>query len=193
MGSREYGYCGGKDVQPFHKDDSLDMIKSRLSCEYLSLICTYLDYEAHEPKPGNDRSGIDVTISPVANDPRWEIKPTLYFQLKATSVPTISNGTLKLRIDAKTYRKLRGQNMDGRTFVGVLCLPQETSQWVSVTAKELIMKEVMYWYQIKKGPELEDGKEDITLNIPLTNILDGRALNKMMEMTAMKMEMGDEI
>lgn len=72
-----YGTCGMHQGNVSAKSNSLN-IKSRLGVSYVEVLCSYLDLDCSEPKPGNDVSGWDVRIEPVRTKDEWTMKPRLF-------------------------------------------------------------------------------------------------------------------
>lgn len=188
-----YGTCGMLPPDTSSGDGKLSIIKSRLCLSYIDTLCSYLELDWHEPKSGNDVSGWDVAIEPVRNRDEWETKPELYIQLKAEVCPPVHNGCISYELDRRTYDRLRISTVRDRSLLALLYLDDDPSLWVDTNGDSLVMRRVMYWCKIDAGRELPDGQENVTLHLPLTNVLDKSSLHKMMDVLSRGEVFGNEL
>lgn len=177
----EYGTCGMLSRNIPGSDHDFDIIKSRLCVCYIETLCSYLDLDCSEPKQGNDVSGWDVRIEPVNVKDEWERKPTLYIQLKGTTNPAVHDKHISFSLDRRTYDQLRKASVRDRTLLAVMCFEDDTSKWVNTNSECLMMRRVMYWCKPEAYREIPEGQENVTLHLPLTNVLNKESLHKMMD------------
>ena len=147
-------------------------------------MCSYLGYQVLEPKPDND-NGIDLEISPVRIDSEWKCMPRIDVQLKATSTSKKTDKYLKFRIDLKTYKKLQAKCVQDRSFIFILELSNNTSEWVSYNGSGLMLSKTMYWYNPSRGVMPKSNRNSITLSIPLKNVLNTSSLHEILHKISM--------
>ena len=79
----------------------------------------------------------------------------------------------------KNYNDLRIFTQTPRLLV-VLELPQDESQWMSVTAEELVLRRRAYWLSLR-GRDEAPGQQSVTVQIPEHNVFDVEALRTLIE------------
>lgn len=99
-------------------------------------------------------------------------------QLKATSVPVISEGILKFVLPLKNYNDLRARSTSQR-FLIVFVLPPNEADWLSLTTDQLILKKCSYWFSLKGMGETTN-EDSVTINIPEANIFDNNKLKQIL-------------
>ena len=58
-------------------------------------------------------------------------------------------------------------------------MPRDEAEWLEITAEKLILRRCCYWISITGLPET-DNATSVTVSIPRTNVLDVRALKRLM-------------
>lgn len=157
-------------------DDSLlstsDM-EEELSLAYVSAIAAMAGYTT--AAPNKDRNGIDIEINAGG-----DMFPALNLQLKATiNLGNPICGTYRYALKVKNYQKLIAPAQTPRLLV-VLALPQDQMQWLSVSAKELVLRRCAYWLNLRGDPETAN-KCSITVSIPEDHIFDVETLRELMD------------
>ena len=79
----------------------------------------------------------------------------------------------------KNYNDLRIFTQTPRLLV-VLELPQDESQWMTVTAEELVLRRRAYWLSLQGHDEVA-GQQSVTVRIPEHNVFDVKALQTLIE------------
>ena len=114
----------------------------------------------------------------MAGGPR---RPALDLQLKArTDLAEPQAGFRRIRLSIKNYNDLRVETQTPPLLV-VLELPQDESQWMTVTAEELVLRRRAYWLSLQRGDDEAVGQQTVTVRIPEHNVFDVEALRTLME------------
>ena len=148
--------------------------KEGLSLVYAKAVATRAGFLTSVPEP--DRDSVDLRIQ--AGGPR---RPALDLQLKATvDFGEPQAGVLPFRLPIKNYNDLRVLTQTPRLLV-VLELPKDESQWMTVTAEELILRRRAYWLSLQRGHDEVVEQQTVTVHIPEHNVFDVEALRTLME------------
>lgn len=109
----------------------------------------------------------------------------LDFQLKASKNWTIDGDFISYALEAKTYNDLVTRHAESKQnfyalpkILILLCLPDESCDWMSVDHTCLTLRDCCYWYAIESGEETEN-TSSITIKIPRENILNPEKLNEL--------------
>ena len=122
-----------------------------------------------------DRDGVDVQVRAGG-----AMRPSLDIQLKATiQMREGEEGEFRYPLRRRNYDLLREQTVVPRILV-VLDLPGDESQWVSISAEELVIRRCAYWANIKGFPETAN-LETVTVSIQKTNRFDTNGLRELMD------------
>ena len=122
-----------------------------------------------------DRDGVDVQVRAGG-----AMRPSLDVQLKATiQLSEDREGEFRYPLRRRNYDLLRTQTLVPRILV-VLDLPGDESQWVSISAEELVMRRCAYWASIKGFPETTN-QETVTVSIKKRNRFDTENLRELMD------------
>lgn len=142
--------------------------KEQLSVSYLHAVCAYAG--AKRETDGVDSDGIDGTISKQLNISGVSYRARIEYQLKSTSMQLDTrDNTLFYDLKVKNYNDLVVQSTCP-SYLFLLILPQEETEWLHVETEQLILKRCMYWYSLNGFTE-SSNHETVTLHIPLTNIV----------------------
>ena len=120
----------------------------------------------------NDVDGVDATVRDGGITTDW--------QLKGTSSPLFSadGQTLYFDLDVRTYNLFIGdRNSSG--YLGVVVIPKNESDWVSVTHRELRLRHRGYWQKIT-GLPATDTTTTVRIHLPVTQQLDIPSLREIM-------------
>ena len=148
--------------------------KAGLSLVYVKALATRAGFLTSVPEP--DRDSVDVRIQ--AGGLR---RPALDLQLKATAdLGEAPAGFLSFRLPIRNYSDLRVETQTPRLLV-VLELPKDQSQWMTVTAEELVLRRRAYWLSLQQGFEEVVGQQTATVHVPKDNVFDVEALRTLME------------
>ena len=122
-----------------------------------------------------DRDGVDVQVRAGG-----AMRPSLDVQLKATiQLREGREGEFRYPLRRRNYDLLRTQTLVPRILV-VLDLSGDESQWVSISAEELVMRRCAYWASIKGFPETTN-QETVTVAIKKRNRFDTENLRELMD------------
>jgi len=147
--------------------------KERLSEIYVKALAVEAGYLTSVPKP--DRDSVDLRI--LAGGPQ---RPALDLQLKATS-KLLHNGDneFRFRLPIKNYRELGISTQTPRLLV-VLDLPENESEWMTITLEALVLRRCAYWIKLNDTSEDKLDQHTVTIDIPKKNVLDVNTLKDLM-------------
>jgi len=92
-------------------------------------------------------------------------------QLKCTSSPTYSSGTLHFPLKRKTYERLRNPNAVHDQYLVVYVVPKPRKNWILPDKGFSRFHEVAYYLNLRGLPALTKKKSSQTVAIPLANRL----------------------
>ena len=148
--------------------------KEGLSLVYVKALAMRAGYSTSTPTP--DRDSVDLRIHAGGVS-----RPALDLQLKATAhLGESRDGFLPFRLGIKNYDDLRGPTQTPRVLV-VFELPQDESQWMTVTAEQLVLRRCAYWLSLQQGHADVTGQETVTVHIPDRNLFDVQTLRTLMD------------
>jgi hypothetical protein len=145
-----------------------------LSRAYAGVIAASAGYTTHPP-PDFDRDSIDLTFGAGGR-----MRPRIDAQLKATINLRRRGPHYTFKLSKKNYDDLRGPTMIPRIII-VLALPRKEVYWVNISVQRLIMRRSAFWASLRGKPELADGQQSITIQIPEANRFDIDGLKQLME------------
>ncbi len=123
-----------------------------------------------------DRSGVDLRIHAGGF-----LNPEIALQLKATvrlGAPG-QDGCYRYPAPIGNYRRLIAPSQVPRYLV-VLELPNDESEWLTVSAEELVIRRCAYWVSLLDMPE-SDNRHSVTVSLPAANRFDPDALRELLE------------
>ena len=122
-----------------------------------------------------DRDGVDLRIQSGG-----AMRPALDLQLKATiNLRASPDGHYRFPLNRRNYDLLRMETQTPRLLV-VLDLPRNEEQWVTITAKKLVMRRRAYWLSLRNC-DATDNQSSITVRIPMRNVFDVDNLKALMD------------
>ena len=146
--------------------------KEAFSLAYVSAVVAQVRYGISEPKW--DRLGWDLTV-----EAGGEFLPAIKLQLKATSkLKKPRKGVYKFRLKRRNYDILRAESQTPQYLV-VLDMPEDETQWTTITDTELILRRRALWEDLKGYPECEAEKP--TISIREKNLFNPDSLRDLME------------
>lgn len=120
----------------------------------------------------NDVNGVDATVHDGGISTDW--------QLKGTSAPDWSadKKTLYFDLDVRTYKLFIGaRNSSG--YLGVVVVPDDDSQWATVSEKELLLRHCGYWQKIT-GLPVTNNTATVRIHLPATQKLNVAQIQQIM-------------
>ena len=148
-------------------------IEEALSRVYVQAVAARAGYTTADYS--QDRDGIDILIRAGG-----KMRPAIDIQLKATiNLGNPSNGFFHYPLRSENYNLLCGPSQTPRLLV-VLGLPRDRTEWLSITADELILRRSAYWSNFREHDETEI-KSSITVHIPEQNLFNVDNLRMLME------------
>jgi hypothetical protein len=127
--------------------------------------------------PNFDRDSVDVTISAAG-----VMRPRVDIQLKATKNLSLNGNSYSYPLPIKNYSDLRALTQTPRILM-VLHMPQDETQWITVTVDELVLRRAAYWVSLQGLPESEN-ETSVTVGIPTVNVFDLEGLKHLMKMSS---------
>ena len=148
--------------------------QERLSFVYAQALATRAGFLTSVLEP--DRDSVDLRMQAGGLS-----RPALDLQLKATAALGKPQARLvPFRLSVKNYDDLRATTQTPRLLV-VLELPTDASQWMTVTAEELVLRRRAYWLSLQQNYDEIVDQQTVTVHIPEQNVFDVEALQTLME------------
>lgn len=148
-------------------------ITARMECfsrAFVQAICARAGYQYNIPS--SDLDSIDGEIQG-----RYGLRPSVGFQLKATSQDLVRNGNIHFSLSAKNYNDLRVDTLVPRILLVVL-LPKAEEDWLHFAPSLLVMRRGAYWLSLRgKGPITTSS---VTVKVPLAQPFNPDTLDSMM-------------
>jgi hypothetical protein len=121
-----------------------------------------------------DRDGIDAQVQAGG-----DMRPCLGVQLKATiNLGKVNDGAFRYPLKARNYNLLTLRTQVPRILV-LLELPKKKDQWLSISAKELVLRRRAFWVSFLGAAETSNSTS-VTVDIPESNVFDVTALKSLM-------------
>ncbi|WP_397602084.1 DUF4365 domain-containing protein [Silvanigrella sp.] len=158
-------------------------IESELSYAYLHAVASAAGFTCSLPTRLEDNLGIDVTLRTGSKlDPESKLYDfSVDIQLKAT-MKQLKTQQDKIEYSfrgIKQYDKLRSKNNANPKIVILLMLPENKEEWLSISSKQLILKNAAYWVSLYGALESENATRQ-TIYFPTSNLLTVTSLNDLM-------------
>ncbi len=128
----------------------------------------------------DDERGVDMTVHSDAH--------TLDFQLKATSNPDIQQGCLVHDLDVRTYNLLRSERRSGYGVLALIVVGSDTASWQAMDDGETVLEHAAYYLPLFGLPATPN-ESTIRLRVPMSNLLTGEAMQRLMEAQAARWSM----
>jgi hypothetical protein len=126
-----------------------------------------------------DDKGVDIKIEgyecPEGYDCVQGDFPSVDLQLKSTFQDLlIKEGNIHYPLKVENYKKLRARRATP-IYLVLMLVPRDSSEWLSQSPEELIMRRCSYWLSLAEAPETNNEK-NITVQIPVGNLFNVEAL-----------------
>lgn len=145
---------------------SLNDQKEQLSQAYVAAIAAGCGYIISVPNL--DRDSIDIQVSSGSSR-----RASVQFQLKATSAPNWSGDDLLFQLKQKNYNDLVLERQVP-LLLAVMVLPQQESDWLTVSPNELVLRRCVWWHSLIGEPPTDQGSKQVVISG--ANVLDPIAL-----------------
>ena len=159
---------------------NLNEQKARFSLSYIEAVASHAGFQVVETKVDHD--SVDGFL--IADFGR---RPRIEFQAKATARDVIKDDQIHFPLSMKNYDDLRIETINPRILV-VLIVPEETSKWISQTDDDLCLRHCAYWMSFKGQPASRN-TANITVHLPMTNVLNSKKSTDMMQNTEQRGEL----
>lgn len=160
-------------------------IESELSYAVLHAVAARAGYPCEVRNRHLDDMGIDASVTAKQQFPHPTVftEVTIDFQLKATSqcLPD-ANDQFSYSLRKPHYDKLRTTTIAAPRFLALLILPQDESQWLSLSPEQLVCRNCLYWQSLRNAPDIEGASK--TIYVPKNQVLDPAALERLAGMCA---------
>jgi len=151
-------------------------MESELSYAYLHAVASRAGMSCIPVPRIPDNRGVDAKITaygPFPTQKRYtRLSVDIDIQLKATrqELPETEDHFSYFLNDLACYNDLRAINLGRHHILIVLLLTGEQSQWLNITAEELILRKSAYWVSLY-GAEESQNDSGVTIYLPKTNLL----------------------
>ena len=153
--------------------------KESLSRAYVQIIAARCGLSWSSPSPDY---GVDIILHNVEEMDGQFVQSgyPLEIQVKSTSAAILEKSEVKYDMEIGAFKKLRNPSVvtAGRILV-LLVLPEDESEWTTVTDENLILRRCAYWLSLK-GRDAVDNQSKVRINIPRENVFSDRALRDIM-------------
>lgn len=171
---------------------TLNDTEEALSYVYLNAVASMAGFTCSHSSRLEDNLGIDVTIrTGVKLDPKSIFYDfSVDIQLKATMKKLkIHDDRIEYSFRGITqYDKLRSINNSNPKILVLLMLPEDKEEWLSISSKQLILKNAAYWVSLYGALESENTTRQ-TIYFPMSNLLTVTSLKDLM----IKISKGEKI
>lgn len=105
--------------------------------------------------------------------------PRIELQLKCTELVEGDDVSIKHKLKRKNYDDLRPTDLHVPRFLVVTRVPDDTSQWLTHTEEELVLRRCAYWVSLRGEPDRD--QQSITVTLPRNNVFDVAGLTRLVE------------
>ena len=157
--------------------------QEEFSYAYLYTIAAVAGYELRVKGRALDNSGIDISIEVPGQIGRL-LSPKFDAQVKCISDSTIiREEAIYYPLAIHNYRRLIHPNPSSPQLLIVVFVPRDTTDWLSVSEDQSLIKKCAYWMSLK-GATPTQNTETITIHIPRKNLLTPDTLQIIMQTIA---------
>lgn len=153
-----------------------NMQKEQFSNAYLRAVAAVAGFSVAKPEVDDD--SVDWSLQARSRD-GYRRSPRLELQLKCTAEPNIANGVLRYPLKVKNYDDLRIDTVVPRILV-VVTIPGDIKGWLDQSPEKLTLRHCAYWANLLGKPKT-DNKYDVTVEVPLAQVLSVEGLRAMMK------------
>jgi hypothetical protein len=163
-----------KPMKPLSSND----IESELSYAYLHAVASKAGASCNNVTRHQDNRGIDATLTAwieLQNEATAEVD--LKIQLKSTTkVPSEQGEYWSYSLQGiDRYNDLRAKEVATPRILVVLFLPQNSTEWLSCTTEQLVLKRAAYWVSLCGAPPSNNDTAQ-TVYLPKSQLLTPDAL-----------------
>lgn len=152
--------------------------KELFSIAYIKAIGSQLGYNPGEFKIDND--SVDILFSTKGYKGTKLRNPQLNFQLKCTQSSFSKNGILHFSLPKNNYDDLRADNNANPSYLIVLVVPGDDTQWIDYRTAEIALKYRSYWLSLKNYPP-SNNKNKVKVKIPINNLFNDKVFKNLMD------------
>jgi hypothetical protein len=126
--------------------------------------------------------GIDISLRDVDHVNGQYVDSGVQFdiQLRSTTRASRSDAEIVFDLDVRTFNHLCGATSNKVRVLVLLVLPDDETEWLAQSVKELSIRECAYWLSLR-GMARSDAASSVRIRIPLANMLSVAALRDMMD------------
>lgn len=158
-----------------------------ISFSYLNAICAMKGIAFERQIHDDDSIDAFLKKQVLTKDGR-NYNAQLGIQLKATAQElSQDDDVINFVLKVKNYNDLRGESTV-QQLLFVLVLPSVETEWVTWTIDELIIKQCMYWVNLKNHGETENASS-VTIKLPKSNTVSPENLLALMQKIAEEEEL----
>lgn len=153
-------------------------ITAELSYAYLHAVAAKAGMGCKWGDRHDDGAGVDATIRVKEDFGAGSLLSnfTIDVQLKSTAhQPTFANNRYSFPLELKNYNELRDTTCSPLKLLVVLFLPTDHTQWLTVSADQMISRRCAYWLGLHGAPP-STNQTNQTVYIPETKRFDAREL-----------------
>ena len=152
--------------------------KEQFSVAYMKALAAPLGYNPDSYDVDDD--SVDIFFKAKGYEGKRIRNPQLHFQLKCTHRTFNENGILKFPLPIKNYIDLRGDDVVSPTYLIVLNVPINESDWLTCNEEDLILRHSAYWISLKDNPEVNN-TTSITIDITKEHKFDSMIFKMLMD------------
>ena len=150
----------------------MNIRKEMFSIAYIGAVAARLGLEVI--KPNYDFDSVDGMLVSSGGT-----APQINFQAKARVRSKVLRGDhIALPLSIKNYNDLRGKKAVPRILI-VMLLPDEDSDWLTVTDEGMCLRHCAYWVSLRGEPKVPNATDNKTVYVPTANIFDQYQLSSM--------------
>lgn len=106
--------------------------------------------------------------------------PQLHFQLKCTHKHFDKSGTLHFQLPIKNYNDLIGEDVVAPTYLIIVNVPENETEWISCNMEDLVLKYSAYWVSLRNHQPII-GQDSITIAINKTQKFNSVIFQQLMD------------
>lgn len=152
--------------------------KEELAKSYLNALCAVkgisMEIQMH------DDDSLDVMLKKIViRSDTKKYNAQISVQLKSSSSNYTEHETYySYPLPKKNFDELR-LPATAKAFLFVLILPAEEKDWIGQSISELIMRQCMYWLDLKGMPD-SPNSTNVTVHLPRTNVVSPETLDRIL-------------
>jgi hypothetical protein len=140
----------------------LNQQKEQLNHAYVRAVAATAGYTCYKPEV--DFDSVDLGIAATGGNGTTR-SPRLEMQLKATASTSPTAASIPFVLKLKNYDDLRGTNFMVPRILVVLLVPDDVTDWLMHSEKELAMRRCGYWLSLRGMPDTPNTTA-VTVHVP---------------------------